>query len=193
MSFTSQNLLDMAEALATGVDLVSTIDYVLPSPIRYGSKAAFWAEQNDDQDNKTDIETTLIRAAQIRYLTFEYVTGDQDEDAVRQVEDPVIALNWECTVFHESKPERLDEAAPLDDFEKKVRKSNQEHITALWGIVGEFQGVSNLVALSSFPDAFTVTPVQIDNTELDTECEFITGCFGDQSKLQLQIRVQLPC
>lgn len=190
MSFTSQNLLDMAEALATGVDAVSTIDYVLPSPIRYASKAAFYAEQNDDKDTKDEIDTTLIRVARIRYADFELL-GDGETN--REIEDPIIALNFECTLFHESTPERLDQDMSPDDFEKKVRKSNQEHITALWGIIGEFQGVSSIPALSSFPDAFTVTPIQTDATELDVECEFIANCIGDQSKLQLQIRVELPC
>lgn len=189
MSFTSQNLLDMAEALATGVDLVSTIDYISPSPIRFISKADFAATFATSLDTKTEIETTLLRVAQIRYANFELLNEEED----REIEDPVVAVNFECTVFHEQKLERLDEAAPLDDFDKKIRKSNQEHISAVMGIVGEFQGVNPVAALSSFPDAFTVTPIQIDATEMNVECDFIAGVIGDQSKLQLQIRVQMPC
>lgn len=188
MSFTSQNLLDMAEALATGVDLVSTIDYISPSPIRFISKSDFAATFETSLDTKAEIETTLLRVAQIRYANFELI---DEED--REIEDPVVAVNFECTVFHEQKLERLDEAAPLDDFDKKIRKSNQEHISAVMGIVGEFQGSNPIPALSSFPEAFTVTPIQTDATEMNVECDFIAGVIGDQSKLQLQVRVQMPC
>lgn len=190
MSFTSQNLLDMAEALATGVGLVSTIDYVQPSPIRFISKADFAATWATSLDTKAEIETTLLRVAQIRYLNFELVDDEGDN---REIEDPIVAINWECTIFHEQNLERVDASAPLDDFDKKVRKSNQEHVTSVFGVIGEFQGASNIAALSSFPEAYTVTPLQIDSTEMNTECDFIAGVFGDQSKLQLQIRVQMPC
>lgn len=189
MSFTSQNLLDMAEALAGGVDNVATIDHVLPSPILFTSKADFWATVNDDNNTKAEIETGLIRAAEIRYLNFELL----DEEEPRELEAPTVAVNFECTVFHERKLERLDETAPLDDFDKKIRKSNQEHITAVMGIVGEFQGSNDIPALTDFPEAYTVTPVQEEGTEMNVECEFIVGVVGDQSKLQLQVRVQMPC
>jgi len=189
MSFTSQNLLDMAEALATGVDNVSTIDHVMPSPILFTSKADFFATVNDDNDTKAEIETGLVRAAEIRYLNFELL----DEEDARELEAPIVAVNFECTVFHERKLERLDETAPLDDFDKKVRKSNQEHITAVMGIVGEFQGSNPVPALTDFPEAYTVTPVQDEGTEMNVECDFIQGVIGDQTKLGLQIRVQMPC
>jgi hypothetical protein len=190
MSFTSQNLLDMAEALASGVENVATIDWVMPSPIRFGGKAAFFATVDAENDTKTEIETTLVRAAQIRFSDYELLG---DEETNREIDDPIIAVNFECTIFHERKLERLDEAEPLDDFEKRIRKSNHEHVTALFGVVGEFQGVNAIPALNAFPEAETVTPVQADATELDVECDFIAGVIGDQSKLQLQIRVQLPC
>lgn len=190
MSFTSQNLLDMAEALATGVDAVSTIDWVLPSPLTFTRKEDFFAAVDDDNDTKREIETTLVRAARIRYLNFELL-GDTEQN--REIEDPTLAINWECTIFHESTPERLDQDMSPDDFEKRIRKTNQEHITSLWAVVGTFQGSNPIPALSAFPDAFTVTPIQTDATELNAECDFITGLKGDQSKLQLQIRVQLPC
>lgn len=191
MSFTSQNLLDMAEALATGVDLVSTIDWVLPSPIRFASKSDFYAAVNDDNNTRVEIETTLVRAAQIRFSDYEVMEDGQQTE--RERDDPTLAINFECTIFHERKLERLDETVPLDDFDKKIRKSNQEHITSVFGVLGEFQGLNTIPALSSFPDAFTVTPIQLDATELDTECDFIAGLIGDQTKLQLTVRVQLPC
>ena len=191
MSFTSQNLLDMAEALADGVDNVTTIDYVSPSPIRFISKADFAATFASSLDTKAEIETTVLRVAQIRYLNFELIEDAEVDN--REVEDPIVAINWECTIFHEQELERVDESAPLDDFDKKVRKSNQEHIASVMGVVGEFQGASNIAALSSFPEAYTVTPLQTDATEMNVECDFIAGVFGDQSKLQMQIRVQMPC
>ena len=191
MSFTSQNLLDMAEALADGVALVGTIDFVLPSPIRFASKADFYNAVNDDNNTQYEIETTLVRAAQIRFSEYELLEDGQETE--RERDDPTIAINFECTIFHERKLERLDETAPLDDFEKKIRKSNQQHITSVFGVVGEFQGVNAVTALSAFPDAYTVTPIQLDSTELDTECDFIAGLIGDQTKLQLTVRVQLPC
>lgn len=191
MSFTSQNLLDMAEALADGVALVSTIDFVLPSPIKFAGKSDFFAAVNDDNNTKLEIETTLVRAARIRFSDFELVTNEDNTE--REIEDPVILINFECTIFHEGKLERLDETAPLDDFEKRIRKSNQHHITAVFGVLGEFQGVNNIPALSAFPEAETITPIQLDATELDAECEFISGLIGDQTKLQLTVRVQLPC
>lgn len=191
MSFTSQNLLDMAEALADGVALVTTIDWVLPSPIKFSGKADFAAQLGTDATTKAEIETTLLRTAQIRYLDFE-ILGD-DADAEREREDPTLALNFECTIFHERKAERLDQDATPDDFEKRIRKSNHEHVTSIWGVVGEFQGLNPIPALSAFPEAETVTPIQLDSTALDVECDFITGLIGDQTKLQLQIRVQLPC
>lgn len=191
MSFTSQNLLDMAEALATGVALVSTIDYVQPSPIRFSGKSNFAATWASSNDTKLEIETTLLRVAQIRYLNFELLPNETASE--REIEDPLVAIKFVCTIFHERKLERLDETAPLDDFDKKIRKSNQEHITAVWGVVGQFQGSNPITALSAFPEAFTVTPVQIDDTQLDTECDFIAGLIGDQTSLELEIRVQLPC
>ncbi len=180
----------MAESLATSVATVATIDYVLPSPLKFGGKEDFFANVNTAINTKALIEGTLIRAARIRYLTFGFL---DDDEVAREVDGPNVYLSWELTIFHESDFERVDETTPQDDFEKRVRKTNQEHITAVWGVIGAMQGVNAIPALSAFAEAETVTPSQIDNTELDVECEFIAGCVGDQTKLELRVRVQLPC
>lgn len=191
---TSANILDISEALATAAALATNVDWVIPSPFGFQNKADFWAAYDDANNTKTEIETTLIRALWFRYLNFED-EGNTDEDA-REIEGPLRTLIFEGTLFNELKPfQRLDETVTPDAFNKTILKTNHEHVTALMSIVGQFQGVISIPALapSSFAVAETITPAQLDNSQFNVACDYIPGCFGDQTKIELRVRVQIPC
>lgn len=193
MSITGAHLLAMGEALAGYVDQVAEIDYVIPSPFAFAGKSEFFASLSATNDTKLEIETTLIRAAWIRYLNFEDMALNEGD--VREIDDPVRIVKFECTIFHEGSPERLDETVPLDAFDKTVKKSNHEHNTAVFGVVGAMQGSSPISDLqpSSFMVAETVTPTQIGDTENNVECAYMPGVTGDQTKLELAVKIQTPC
>lgn len=192
MSLTSQNLLDIAEAINDSVLLATNIDFSIPSPFHFSGKEGFF-NSLDDKATKLLIETTLIRACWIRYLTFEDVAGD-DENA-REIDGPVKELVYELTVFHEAKMTRVDETVPLDDFNKRVSLTNHEHVTAIMSLCGQFQGVNSITALapSSFSVAETISLAQIDNSQHDVECPYVSGLIGDVTQLECRVRVQLPC
>lgn len=185
MSLTSQNLLDIAEALADKANNATNVDYVIPSPFAFKGKEDFWASINNDNNTKSEIETELINAAWFRYLKFE------DDDT--EIDGPVRTLIYELTMFTESTFERLDETATPDAFNKQIRKTNHEHVTAIMSLCNEFQGVDAIPALSGFSVAETVSVTQEENSEHEVECQYIPGLIGDQTKLQCRIRVQLPC
>jgi len=193
MSLSSQNILDIAEAVSGQIALATNVDYAIPSPFLFRKKEDFFAALDDDQDTKTKIETTLLRAAWLRYLTFED-EGDTDDNA-RDIEGPVRTLVYEITWFTESTFERLDQDDTPDDFNKQIRKTNHEHVTGIMSLCEQFQGVNSIPALapSPFAVAETISLAQIDNTETDVECQFVPGVIGDQTKLECRIRVQLPC
>ena len=196
MSLSSANLLEIAEALAAGVALATNVDWAIPSPFLFGSKADFWAAYDDAKDTKTEIETALIRAVWLRYLTFEDKDSEENRGDARELEGPVRELVYELTVFNELKPfQRLDETVTPDAFNKQVLKTNHEHVTAVMSIIGQFQGVNSITALapSVFAVAETITPAQIDNSEFNVPCIYIPGCVGDQTKLEMRVRVQIPC
>lgn len=190
---TGTHLLAISQALADAVGLVSEIDHVMPSPFKFTSKAAFYSSLNADNDTKSEIEEGLINAAWIRYVGFE--DQELEDGDVRQTEDPVRLLKYECTIFHEGTFERLDETVPQDAFQKQVRKVNHEHVAAVMGVVGQMQGVNTVAALqpSAFMVAETITPIQTENSQSDVECDFIPGLIGEQTKLELGVMIQTPC
>jgi hypothetical protein len=188
MSLSSQNLLDIAEALNDSILLATNIDFSIPSPFHFTSKEDFWANIND-KTTKATVETTLIRACWIRYLTFGY-EGEEDQ---REVDGPVLLLDYELTVFHESTMERLDQSAPLDDFNKRVSKTNHEHVTAVMSLAGLFLGITPLPTLSAFSVAEINSLIQPDASEENVECKYIPGVTGDQTILEARVRIQLPC
>lgn len=191
MSLTSQNILDIAEAVNDLVITATNINFSIPSPFHFIDRGDFF-NQLSPQATKVLIETTLIKACWIRYLNFEDTAGE-NQDA-REIEDPVKELIYELTVFHESKMDRIDQSIPLDDFNKRVSLSNHEHVTAIMSLCGIFQGTNPVAALlGSFPDAYTIALAQLDDSEHNVGCEFIPGVIGDQTKLECRIRVQLPC
>lgn len=193
MSITSTHLLAIAESLVGSIALATNIDWSIPSPFKFNGKEDFFAAYDDSKDTKTEIETTLIRAAWLRYLTFEDI-GTDDENA-RELDGPVKELVYEITVFHELKPfQRLDETVTPDAFNKQILKTNHEHVTAIMALCGEFQGVNSVAdLLTDFAVAETISLAQTDSSEHNVECEFIPGVTGDQTKLEARIRVQLPC
>jgi hypothetical protein len=174
----------MAEAINTKIAL--TVDFAIPSPFIFADKADFWAAYDNANDTKTTIETTLIKAAWLRYLKFEDDNSDMD--------GAVKTISYEINVFHESSFERLDETLTPDDFNKQIKLTNHEHVTAIMALCGEFQGAESIPSLapSLFAVAETVSLGQNDNSQFG-ECEFIPGVMGDQTKLECRVRVQLPC
>lgn len=187
MSLSSQNILDISEAINDLVVTATNIDFSIPSPFHFSSKEDFWANL-DDKATKATIETTLIRACWLRYLTFGY-----EEEEGRELDGPVIFIDYELNVFHESTMERLDQSAPLDDFNKRVSKTNHEHVTAIMSLLGLFNGTNTVPALSAFSVAETIGLLQSDASEHNVACDYIPGLIGDQTKLECRIRVQLPC
>ena len=187
MSLTSQNILDIAEALNDSIVTATNIDFSIPSPFHFASKEDFWANL-DDKTTKATIETGLIRACWLRYLTFGY-----EEENGRELDGPVIFIDYELNVFHEFKATRVDESVPLDDFNKRVSLTNHEHVTAIMSLLGLFNGVNAVPALSSFSVAETIGLEQLDNSEHRVACDYIPNLIGDQTKLAARIRIQLPC
>jgi hypothetical protein len=189
MSLSSQNILDIGEALKDSVALCTNIDIAIPSPLHFMDKGDLW-NNLDDKTTKLLVETSLVRACWIRYLTFGY----EEEDG-RELDGPVMLMDYELTVFHESTMERLDQSAPLDSYEKLVSKTNHEHVTAVMSLVGQFQGVNTLSVLapSSFAVAETISLAQNDGSQHNVECPFVPGLVGDLTQLECRIRIQLPC
>lgn len=156
----------------------SEIDYFIPTPHLYGSKAAFFND-NDPQSTQVEIETTFINALWIDYKRFE----DSNESHA-----PVKTLYFEFTVFHEDSAERIDES---DDFEKKILAQKQAHIADVITLAAEFQGGDNLVLGDEFAVSEYASLKQNENTVRDTECSFIrNGVTGSETKLECAVRIQ---
>lgn len=182
MSLTAEQLLTVMEALrdkAMASD--SEIGYFIPTPNNYGSKAGFWNDNDPDvAANQELMETTLISALWIDVLRF--------EDTDPNIHAPVKTLYFEFTVFHEDGAERLNEA---DDFEKRILLQRFGHTADVFALVAEFQGGDEL---DLDPEIFAVSEyqslIQTENVARDTECSFISGVFGSQTKLICPVRIQ---
>ena len=188
MSITATHLLEIAEAINNKV--ANCVDFAIPSPLRYADKASFWNAYDDANNTKTEIETALIHACWSRYKTFELSAGE-DEDAL-SIDNPIVDLIYELTLLTESKQTRLDETVTPDVFNKQIKETNHDHVTAIMALCAEFQGASPLAELlATFAVAETLSLVQVDATE-ETIGEYVP-VIGDQTKLECRIRIQLPC
>jgi hypothetical protein len=189
MSLTSQQLLDIAEAVNDVIVLGTNIDYAFPSPFEFADKAGIYSAVNEDIDTKTEIEIGLLRASWLRYLTFEDLPSSDERDDARELDGPVRELVYEQTIFHESTFQRIDET---DAFNKQVRKTYHEHVTTIMSLAQP--GITPIPALlGTYAIAEYITPAQIDNTEYKIACDYIPSLTGHQSKLEWRIRVELPC
>lgn len=188
MSVTSAHLLAIAEAVNNKVAL--HVDFAIPSPLKYADKAAFFAAYDDAKDTKTEIETTLIEAAWLRYKNFELVAGEDEDE--RAIDNPILELIYDLTLFNESKQKRLDETVTPDDFNKQIKETNHFHVTAIMALCGEFQGATPLAELlSDFAVAETISLIQIEETA-EVIGEYVP-VLGDQTQLEVRVRIQLPC
>jgi hypothetical protein len=180
----SENLLAIAEALNTIV--AETVPFAIPSPLPFKDKADLLAVFDSTKDTRLEIDTDLITAAWLKYMRFE--DDDREKDGATRT------LIYELTVFSEGSIERLDQTLIPDEFDKRVRRTNHEHVTAVMAIVGSMQSINPVPALAmDFAVAETITPAQNDFTQTDVECAYVPGMKGDQTKLELRVRVQLPC
>ena len=190
MSLSSQNLLDISEAQCTAIEATG-VDWAIPSPRHFSGKADFFAALDNDKDTKTEIETSLIDAAWVKYQNFEDVAGE-DEDA-QAIEAPVRYINYEIERFSEATQERLDQTVTPDDFNKRVSKIYHEHVASVMALLDEFQGTTPIPALASdFSLAEMVSLVQIEPTEDNVQCTYVP-VIGFKTKLLCQVRIQLPC
>lgn len=186
MSISAADLLVIAESLSDSVALADDLDTVFPTPTDFREKADYWACVNSAKDTQKEIDTDLIRAAWIEYQTFEDAE-DSPADA------PVKTLSYRITVFHEHTFERLDQTASPDPFNARVLKTYQEHLNAIWSIIGTFQGVTPIAGLSGYVLTDTGSIEQEDNTERNQQCEFITdiAVTGTQTQLIVPVILQL--
>lgn len=178
MSLSAAQLLTIMEALkAKCAAAGSNIDYFIPTPFKFGSKAGFF-NVLDPQTTQTDIETTLIKALWIDCLRFE--DYDPESDCTGKT------LYFELTLFHEEDETRVDEA---DAFETQILQSSFQHTADIYALCGEFQGTNEL-NIAGFAVSEYTSLSQNDFTQRSVECDFITnGAVGSQSKLQTKVRI----
>lgn len=187
MSLWIGDILTISQVLSQKLEQVFTLDWVFPSPLDFKDKADFWACISQTHDTQREIETDLIRAAWISYLRF--------EDSDRNVEAPVKTLFFEFTVFHEHSFERLDESLTPDVFNKRILKTDKEHLETIFELQAIFQGTNPLAALEDrFAVIEMISLAQNEFTLRREPCAFIdAGAEGTQTRLECQVKVQLPC
>lgn len=190
MSLSSQNLLDIAEAQCTAIEATG-VTWAIPSPFGFRDKSSFWAAYDDAKDTKTEIETSLIDAAWVRYLNFEDV-AEEEQDPL-EMEAPIRTIFYEITRFTETTTERLDQTVTPDAFNKRIWKQYHEHVANIMELLDEFQGVTPIPALNTFTVAEFVSLTQEEPTESNVPCEFIPSVIGVQTKLLCRVKIQLPC
>lgn len=180
MNFTSEHILRIQAVLAERLESVPSIDFAIPSPLSFTDKADFFNVLSPKLTQK-DIEKTLIRAGWLNFLNF---TTDGNET------HPLYTLNFEITLAHEYRYEKLDNS---DAFRKKLLKSNQEHLYAIFGAVSEFEeGVSITGLESDFDVLKTVGLSQNDYTSFGN-LVYLPAASGFQTKLLCRVLARNKC
>jgi hypothetical protein len=182
---TPAQLLTVIEAVRDKCVAADTLlDWFVPTPMVFNSKADMRQIGLTD-DTQTELETTPVYALWIDYLRF--------EDSDRESHSPVTTLFFDITVFHEGDWERIDETVPLDDFEKLVLKTKQDHVADIMGLVEEFRGLNPIALGADFAVAEAISIAQPSPTQRDVPCRYIRDgrVIGSQTNLECAVRVQL--
>jgi hypothetical protein len=192
MSLTAAQLLTLSEALRVRImaapSITSYVDWFVPSPHRFIDKADFWAAYKTVNDTQLEIETDLIQALWIDRTRFE----------IEGAEPGTLYLNviYEVTIFNEDDLTRVDETVPQDDFEKLVLLRAHEHDAAVFSLLAEFSSTESVAELLvDFAVAETGIIGQEDETERNANCRFLTDAAitGSQTRLQIPVKIQVPC
>lgn len=185
MSFTPEQILSIQQALASRCEAVTDVDYVIPSPLAFSEKADFWNVMKtvDPHLTQKKIETSLIRAIWIKYLTF--VSDDPANHA------PLYTLSFEILIAHEYKYEKFDNA---DAFKIRILKNNQQHLHAIFSAVAEFEGEINITGFESEFDVLKTTGlIQQDFTQGVGDFEYVGDAAGWQTRLLCQVKARNKC
>lgn len=180
MSFTPEDILTIQAFLAQRLESVAEIDFVIPSPLGFSEKADFFNILSPKLTQK-EIEKTLIRAGWLSYLTFE-TDGN--------IKHPLYALVFEITVAHEFRYEKLDNT---DGFKKKLLKSNQEHLYAVFGAVSEFEEGVNITGPESDFDVLKASGLTQSEYSKFGNFAYLPSVQGFQTKLTCRVTARNKC
>ena len=180
MAFTKDDEKILRQALATTLEGVSNIGFVIPSRLRFNGIEEFWGTLDESKETKIDIETSIVAGCWVYPMHFTDDTTSSPPDS------PQVSLDYEMYLFRQYGLERENEDEPDKIFEHQLLKLEDQFVEAWLGIKEEFQGNRNIAGIDSarFAKAKTSSIFQPEDIDDEAICRFVPGIVGFAVRLR---------